>query len=118
MSALPRLNERGRLMSSGNYAQDYRMQGPRGQAERAPLDLHRRDGAGVEPVGFGRAPGPCDVAPCTESQCLPGAGGVSAGHLNSPLLPRPPAEKPLRCGCRPTLMIVPRGKALTVMPWR
>ena len=46
-------------------------------------------------MGLGRSPGPCAVDPFTESQCLPGAGGVSAGHLNSPFLVRPPAGKPV-----------------------
>src|SRR5688500_9636983 len=70
---------------------------------------YRVRGIGARSVGLGRTPFPCDVAPATESQCFPGAGGVSCGHLKRPLSPRPPPGNPLRSGCKPTLMIVPRG---------
>ena len=53
--------------------------------------------------------------PSTESQCLPAAGGVFAGHLyKAPS--RAPAGSPLRSGCSDTVKIVPAGNALTEMP--
>ena len=39
--------------------------------------------------------------PSTESQCLPAAGGVFAGHLNN-APSRAPAGSPLRSGCSDT----------------
>src|SRR5688572_5945325 len=66
-------------------------------------------------VGLGSSPSPCRVAPSTESQCMPGIGGLSCGHLNSAPRREPPGS-PLRRGARPTLITVPRTKLLAVMP--
>jgi len=69
-------------------------------------------------VGSGSTPAPWEVEPATLSQWLPGAGGVLGGHLKSPDVPRPPAGRPLRSGCKPMLNIVPGGKLSTLTPSR
>ena len=68
-------------------------------------------------VALASLPSPCEVAPSTESQCWPGAGGLPCGHLNSPSTRAPP-RCPLRKGTRPTLKTVPRGKPATDKPSR
>src|SRR5690606_40419784 len=79
-------------------------------------DPPRRGGDAVHhSVGSGRSPCPNRSCPSTESQCLPGAGGVPSGHLNiGPS--RRPAGSPLRNGCIATLKLVPGGAVLTELP--
>src|SRR5437899_3455648 len=67
-------------------------------------------------VSLGSAPGPKDLLPSTESQCIPCLGTLPLGHWNIPESPLSPAGLPSRRGWTPMLMTAPLGKLSSVIP--